>query len=277
MIIETPFGKVAEKAKSRIIDDNDTSPRAETTWMVWGAESDYHAYQALNGIVPVTYAFAVSGQVGVLVNLAVKEVGERSNTDREYEAQAVYAVRPRADDIEYSFAIGGQSVQLTHSLGTLAYTGAGRIAPDFNGGIGVDPTGKVAGVSIERPRFTFAVTKHWLLSDVTTTYQLMLASMVGTVNATEYFGLAAGCVKLNGAQGSPDGKRWPVRYDFEYSAPEFNVQVADITIPYREGWQYIDIYRKNIDISVEKQIDVPHSVYLHNVYPKTNFHNLGLA
>lgn len=119
----------------------------------------------------------------MLSNLAVKEVGERSNTDREYEATAVYAVKPKEDDIEYSFVAGSQDVVLTHALATTAYTGGGRIAPDFHGGINISPEGEIQGISVQRPRFTFAVTKQWPVSAITTSYQLLLADMIGTVNS----------------------------------------------------------------------------------------------
>ncbi len=67
---------------------------------------------------------------------------------------------------------------------------------------------------------------------------------------------------------------WPITYTFDVSWPETGVTVADITGINREGFQYLDIYRRTIE-SGGKKVEVPHTVYVHQVYPYSDFTTLA--
>jgi hypothetical protein len=254
---------VAEKYASRMVDDNDASPRAETIWRAWDCADEVAATNAIALAIPSI--------------VTAKEIGETGIDKREFEFTCVYQVKPQEDDIEWSFQVGGQSVTLTHAYDTVAYTGGGRTAPDFQGGINISPKGEVQGISIERPQFNFSATKHWDRALITPSYQLAIGSIVGCVNAGPFGPFAARTVKLNGVGGAPKAKRFSIKYDFEFSPSESGVTVRDITGISRYGWQYLDVYRMVVDESESKTVDIPHSVYVHTVYPEANFAILGLV
>ncbi len=118
--------------------------------------------------------------------------------------------------VEYEFDIGLSDVTITHSIGTTAYSGGSRSAPDFQGGVNVSAEGKIQGVSVGQPTFTFALKKYWGISEVTQTYQLMLRDLCGRFNNATFYGLAAGSCRFIGAKGRPERPSyWPIEYRFE--------------------------------------------------------------
>lgn len=265
--------EACEKFASRIINDSE-SPTAETVWHLFDYADEVAAYAGLIAApLPSTYTFP-SGRVATLSNIAIKDI-----SDSQWEATVSYSVYvPKVlEQVDYEFEAGSQSVTLTHALATTAYTGGGRTAPNFQKGINVSPDGKIQGVSVERPQFTFQLTKYWAPELVDAAYQLVIAGLVGKVNNATFYGLPAGSVKLLGVRGRLAGNKFPVSYRFEYSPNESGLTVGDITGIARTGWQYLDIYRMVIsDDTAKKKIEVPHSVYVHTVYEPGNFGLLNL-
>lgn len=268
---------VCEKYASRKITDGE-SPSAETVWRVWDEDGsitdEADAYAALLAHpLPTSYTFP-STRVATLKSISITDV-----SDEEWEFTVSYSTfeAPAVDQVDYEFEAGTQSVTVTHALATTAYTGGGRTAPDFKNGINVGSDGKVQGIAVDLPRFSFSVTKHWAAADVDQAYQIVVAGLAGTVNDDAFFGLPAGSVKFLGARGRLNGLKFPITYRFEYSANETGLTVGDITGIARKGWQYLDIYRRTIaDATAKKKTDVPHSVYVHTVSAEADFDLLDL-
>lgn len=264
-----------EKFASRVINDSE-SPTAETVWLLFDYADEVAAYAGLIAApLPSTYTFP-SGRVASLKSISIRDV-----SNNMWEANVSYDVHiPKVlDQVDYEFEAGSQQVTLTHALATTAYTGGGRTAPDFKQGINVSADGKIQGIAVDRPQFTFQLTKYWDPADVTAAYQLTVAGLVGKVNDATFpsGGLPAGSVKFLGARGRLAGNKFPITYRFEFSPNETGLTVADITGINRKGWQYLDIYRRTIsDASAKKKVEVPHSVYVHTVYPEADFSALGL-
>lgn len=267
-----------EKYASRVINDNEeqTQPTAEATWLVFGAADDPAAFTALNGVIPAFYNFP-SGRTGYLKNISLKDVAESTlETVVTHEAILTYGYRNPL--LEYEFEIGGQSVTLTHSINTTPYTGGGRTAPDFNGGINVSADGKIQGIQVERALSQFAITKHWETSLLTEAYQLTLEGLASRVNNATFRGRAAGSVRFLGARGRINGEVTPITYRFEHSPNETNVTVGDITVAVRNGFQYLDVYRRKVsDSGAKKIVELPHSVFVHDVFESGDFSQLGLS
>lgn len=273
---------VCEKFAARKINDSE-SPSAETTYMVWDDGSntitdELGAYAALVAHpIPTTYTFP-STRVADLVSIDITDIDETS-----WDFVLRYDVfEPKVDNqLDYEFEAGSQSVTITHASGTTPFTGGGRTAPDFQGGINISSSGDVSGISVDRPKFNFTLTKYWPTALVTAAYQLQISNLVGTVNNAPFpsgpNALPAGAVRFLGARGKIAGNKWPIAYRFEYSANETGLTVGDVTGIARTGWQYLDVYKRKIeDTAAKKVTEVPHSVYIHTVYDPADFSVLGL-
>lgn len=269
---------VEERFASRKITDSE-NPSAETVWLVSSTADDpiadeVAAYAALIAHpVPSTYTFP-SGKVAELTNIAIADIDQKS---WDFTVSYSVFVPKQEDDIEFEFEAGSQSVTLTHANSTTVYTGGGRTAPDFKGGINVSSDGKIQGIAVDRPRFSFTLTKYWAASAIDAAYLVTARSLAGTVNNATFWGFAAGTIRFMGHRGRKVGDKFPVAYMFEFSPNETGITVGDITGISRTGWQYLDIYRMTVaDSSAKKNIQVPHSVFIHTVYPPADFSILGL-
>lgn len=264
-------------AKRTIVDSE--NPTAETVWHVFGAANELAAYTALSlAPLPAMYTMP-SAKVCYLDRVQIKDVYEASDERFvTHEAVASYVYKPPEDQVEYEFEAGSQTTTLTTALETTPFTGGGRSAPDFRGGINISSEGKVQGIDIEVPKGSFSLTISWPFDLVTRSYQLTVIGMVGKVNDALYFGLPKGSLKFLGGNGRKQGDRFPVTYKFEYSPPEASFTVGDITVTGREGWWYTDVYRATMsDATAKKKIEFPHSCYIHRVYPYGDFAALGLG
>lgn len=263
-------------AKRKIVESE--SPSAETQWTVWDDDdsitNEQQAYAALIAHpLPPTYGFA-SGRVADLVSVTISDIDEKSWTF--VVAYSQYTPKEE-NDVDYSFTAGSQSVTLTHATSTTAFTGGGRTAPSFGGGVNIDENGVAKGISVERPSFSFQLTKHWPKAVVSPSYQLTVSELVGRVNDATFYSLPAGCVRLESANGRIAGSKFPITYTFSYSPPESGVTVGDISGISRAGFDYLDVYmRTTSDAGSKKKVTLPHSVYIHEVYERANFGLLGI-
>lgn len=267
-----------EQFAKRVITDSE-NPTAEMVWHVFGAATELIAYTALSSApLPAMYTMP-SSKVCYLDRVTIKDVYESSDEAFvTHEATASYVYKPPDDQVDYEFEAGFQTVTLTTALETTPFSGGSRSAPDFRNGINISSEGKVQGIDIEVPKFSFALTISWPIALITRAYQLTVAEMVGKTNDDDYFDLPKGSVKFLGANGRKQGERFPITYKFEYSPPEASFTVGDISVGAREGWWYTDIYRATTsDATAKKKIEFPHSVYLHRVYPYADFAALGLG
>jgi hypothetical protein len=269
---------ICERFAKRQITDSE-NPTAETVYQVWNDADDTYAdeaaaYAALIALpLPSTYTFP-SGKVARLSSIAISDIDEAS---WDFKVSYAYNAPKEDDEVEFEFNIGLQDVTVTHALATTAHTGGGRTAPNFQQGVNISSDGKVQGVSVGLPTFSFSYVKHWALADVTESYLIAIKGLAGKYNNATFKGLAAGTVRFVGAQGKPTGLKFPISYRFEFQENTTET-VADITGIAKLGWQYLDIYRRVIsDSGAKKRIEVPHSVYVHTLPPGPgDFSILGL-
>src|SRR5690606_3836459 len=155
-------------------------PSAETVWQVWSEPSqviadEVAAYAALVAHpLPTTYTFP-SGRVATLSNIAIADIDEKS---WDFTVSYAVFVPKEENEVEYEFEAGSQSVTITHADATTPFTGGGRTAPNFQRGINISSDGKVQGIAVDRPQFTFSLTKYWPRAAVTPAYQLLVAGLV---------------------------------------------------------------------------------------------------
>jgi len=265
---------IAERFAKRQVTDSE-NPTAETVYQVWNDADDTYAdeaeaYAALIALpIPSTYTFP-SGKVARLSSIAISDIDEAS---WDFKVSWGYNAPKEADSTEFEFNIGIQDVTVTHALATTAYTGGGRTAPDFKQGVNISSDGKVQGVSVGLPTFSFSVVKHWALADITPAYVMAVKGLAGKYNNANFQPVpwptpfAAGTIRFVGAQGKETGLKFPISYRFEFQENTTET-VADITSIAKLGWQYLDIYRRVIsDSGAKKKIEVPHSVYVHDLPP----------
>lgn len=265
---------VYEKFASRQVTDSE-NPSAELVWQVRDTDGsitdEVGAYAALIAVpLPTTYTFP-SSRVANLSSIGISDVSDKI---WEFKVSYSYNAPKEEDETEFEFNISLQDVTVTHALATTSYTGGSRTAPDFKQGVNISSDGKVQGVSVGLPTFSFSVVKHWALASITPVYLLAVKGLAGKYNNASFQPVpfatpfAAGTVRFVGAQGKPTGLKFPISYRFEFQENTASDTVADITGIAKLGWQYMDIYRRVVsDSGAKKKIEVPHSVYVHTLPP----------
>jgi hypothetical protein len=166
------------------------------------------------------------------------EVAERLNNKTsggEWRIRVKY-VAPPASKIQYDSTGGTQHV-------TEADETVSRIGPDasteIGNAIGFDGE-NVTGVDKIVPQFTWTET-HYLTDEelnVPAYYQL-----TGRVNAAPFKGYAAGEVLFYGITGqkTEDGF-WEFSFKFGYQPNSAALEVGDLVVPAKDGWDYLWIY-----------------------------------
>ncbi|MBI1370846.1 MAG: hypothetical protein GC162_19605 [Planctomycetes bacterium] len=175
----------------------------------------------------------------------------------------------------YDFDISGEALRITHSLSTTKY---GTGAPDFKGAINV-VDGKVDGVDIIQPKFSFSETHIIDDGDVDESYKNTIASLVGKVNAASFRGHAAGEVLFTGASGSKRKKKgdWEIKFSFAVSLTRTDIPIGDITVTTKDGWDYLWVYYvSDIDSTAHEPVQIPRSAYVEKVFYDADFSLLGI-
>jgi hypothetical protein len=252
-------------AARRVIESD--NPTSETTWHVW-VDADHPtiadeaaAAVILAPLLPAVYNFS-DGRKAILQSVEIADI-----TEQWWSFRVLYArlQRREKDATEYEFDIGLTDVNITHAAATTAYTGPGRVAPNFQRGINIDADGTVQGISAGQPTASFTIKKYWDIAAITPAYRKALYFIVGRYNNKVFSGLDPGECRLMGATGRATDQLWPITYRFDV-IPNSVETVGDITGIQKLGHQYLDILRYTIfDPASEKKIEVPHSVYVHDL------------
>ena len=180
----------------------------------------------------------------------------------------------------FAFDTGGGTKHINQSLKT-----DGRYpntAPDFAGAIEVDNEGNVNGVDVTMPVLNFTETHTLNGSRVTTSYKKTLAALTGTVNKSGFRGFSAGEVLFLGASGTKRSKKssapWEITYRFAVSPNQAGLQVGDIKVTRKYGWDYLWVrYADKVAEGGKNVVKKPVGVYVEMVYPEGNFGNLGIG
>ncbi len=261
-----------EVAASRQINDSE-NPSAQTAWMVSGATDYIDARATLDVDLPTEFTFP-SSRVAYLDSIEASELrdDELWRFDIGYRSQP----KPTFGELEYEFDISAPTENIYQSLQTTAYAPAGKSAPDFGGAIGL-ADGTPRGLPPLTPMATFAITKHWRISDIDVAYQVTVENLVGAVASGGFFSRSANTVRFLGARGRTSGDKFPISYSFGVRPTVSNRTIDGITVTTAGGWDLIDTYYEALaEIATSKIVRRPRAVYVHRVHPTDSLDGLGL-
>lgn len=269
----------AYSERDETIDAKGNLKEMEIPYLVFNASDESSALGAVKSDHK-----AVSGMA-----LESVETVERIN-DTTWKVKAVYEVDEDGDGDEtsgededaslFAFDTGGGTKHLNQSLKT-----DGRYpndAPDFGGAIGVDNEGNVNGVDVTMPVLNFTETHTLNGNRVSTSYKKTLADLTGTVNKSGFRGFAAGEVLFLGASGTKRSKKisapWEITYRFAVSPNQTGLQVGDIKVARKYGWDYLWVrYADKVAANGKNVVKKPVAAYVEMVYPRGDFGKFGLG
>ncbi len=250
---------------------------AEVPYLVFGIKEELEVLEAVRNAAPAT-----------LENLRLDsvEIDERIN-ETTFKVRALYVIDNFDGSTEdgepepsFAFDTGGGSKHINQSIET-----KGKFptdAPDFAGTIEVDNDGNVNGIDITMPVMNFSETHYFRPGKVSTAYKKRLADLTGKINEGKFKGYDPGEVLFLGASGSRRGKsskdEWEISFKFAVSPNVKNLKVGSLTIPAKEGWDYLWVRYEN-DVSEDEKslIKKPIAAYVEQVYETRDFGGLGIG
>jgi len=128
------------------------------------------------------------------------------------------------------------------------------------------------------PVYHFSETHYKADEDVTAEYKATLFALTGKVNSAAFKGFEAGEVLFLGASGSKRGEEdWEITYRFAASPNATNIQVGDITVTSKKGWEYLWVrYADAEDAGANALVKRPVAAYVEKVYEEGDFSALGI-
>ena len=235
-------------------------------------------------------AYIISAAIPLMYNLSGKHIEPLVTVEGQEDFchwTATYQYAPTdlqwptlGEDARLSFNTGGGTKHLTQSISTVLSTGG----LNFDRYVNCTPS-SVNGVDVSAPQGRFSYTKKKSWADVTGAYGKTLVEMSGTINSDTFKSYAAYEVLFLGASGTAprDGADFTLTFDFAYSPTESNIQVGDLTIATKAGWDYLWHYDKQIRAFADingHQIGYlrmePVAAFVERVYKATAFSALGI-
>lgn len=262
-----------EDAKGNVVE-------VEVPYIVFGSENESDALSATRT--------KASGLHFTGMKLDAVEVTERVNKDT-WKVKAIFAKNEdgdeddesdKEDEAVFAFDTGGGTMHRNQSIQTRGKFP--KEAPDFGGAIEVDNEGNVNGTDVTMPVFNFTETHIIPGNRVTTSYKKGLAALTGTVNSSQFKGFQSGEVLFLGASGSKRSKKatapWEITFRFAVSPNEASLQVGDIKVTGKYGWDYLWVrYANKVDAAKKNVIKKPIAAYVEQVYPPGDFGRLGIG
>jgi len=249
-----------------------------TRWIVYCGEGDTieqvrDALDPSKGVVP-----------GVFLGIGLDDIRIERETEWLYFATAIYRPPQTENDGRFredgasgeyvlEFDTGSERQHITTAKETAAFAPQGKAVDQkiVNGKvIGWDGQ-RVNGVDIVVGQYQF--TEQWDLpgNTVTVGYRKMLSELTGKVNNAQFRGFAEGEVLFLGANGRRVSREaFSMTFRFAVSPNAANITVGEITVPSKEGWQYLDVMMADT-AGDEAIVQVPRQTNVHKVYDKANF------
>jgi hypothetical protein len=133
-------------------------------------------------------------------------------------------------------------------------------------------------VDITAPIFHFSETHYKNNSEVTQAYKLILFDLTGKVNDAAFKGFAIGEVLFLGASGSKTGTdNWEITYNFAASKNATDIDIGQITVTDKKGWEYLWIrYADAEDATAKRVVKRPIAAYVEKVYEEGDFSDLDI-
>ncbi len=185
--------------------------------------------------------------------------------------------------LSFEFDTTGGKQKIKQCFNATSYVPSGKPITDFKRAINVQKDGKVEGVEIHIPKFSFCVKRlvpHPLpqsLQDAIRGNNAIVNDSIVTVNIQGVtYTLQVGELIFTGATGGyHGGKYWDITLKFEVSDNEDNLTVGDITGIVKAGWDYLSvIYREAVDPTSHTKVMVPVQVDVCEVYDRGNLNLL---
>ena len=269
----------AYSERDETIDAKGNVTEVEIPYLVFGVSDESAALAAARPKVKT-----VSG-----MSLESIEVVERVSGDT-WKVKAIYEVdddgeQPddtgeEEDTTVFAFDTGGGTKHLNQSIKTDGKYP--NTAPDFAGAIEVDNEGNVNGVDVTMPVLNFTETHTLAGSRVSTSYKKIIAGLTGTVNRSGFRGFERGEVLFLGASGTKRSKKssapWEITYRFAVSPNQAGLQVGDIKVARKYGWDYLWVrYADKVAEGGKNMVKKPVAAYVEQVYPEGDFGRLGIG
>jgi len=255
--------------------ERDTSPEfgqdsATTRYWVTGETDETVVLSTLTAALPI----ALGGLTRT--NIRIEPI-----SDGAWDAEITYNLVSNAPTAQpgqptFSFDTGGGTQHITQSLLTVSSTPApGLTAPDFKGAIGVTKD-SIEGVDIVVPVYQFTETHVLKPELVDDTYKRLLMTTTGRFNTDNFAGFLAGEVLFLGASGTQRGDGdWEITFRFAASENADSLQVGDITVVSKFGWDYLwTRYEEAVDAASNTIVKRPVAAYVERVYNGATFANL---
>ncbi len=221
--------------------------------------------------------------VGALlyVDLILQSIDAERIAEEACEVVVKYGLLkpPEKGDSSYEFSTIGSQQHVTQALSTVSsHTISGRPVIDFKGAIGVTKDG-VNGTDIPGRKFDFSETHYLADLAVSDSYKATLYNLTPSWNAAEFRGFPAGTCLYRGTTGGKRGEdQWELTYHFTSTPNEEDLQIGDIVVPNKLGWDYLDVYYEVIeDAESSRLIKVPRQVDVKRVIQVQSFSQLGIG
>ncbi len=268
------MASVTELTNSR----SGTSSSHQRRYLAQGYTTEALAIAAVNSFAP-----SALGDLALVEDETSVDELHYDNTDSSWIATCNWKLFEPSSGLNYSFQIGGTQIftyfpiaqtGYYYNAGTQSYN-ASFVGINYNGD-------EVGGVSLpEKSGFEFVIPARKPIADVDNTYVKAVADLYLTVNDATFAGFAAGEVLFLGVSGSRVGESdWQLYYRFARSENLTNINVprngTDMTIPSKEGWEYLWIYYGKENDAQNWLQPNPQYAYVAQVFEDGDFTGLEL-
>ena len=186
-----------------------------------------------------------------------------------------------------SFDTQGGQEHITQAIESKVSKQGSPNAPYSEKVIGFDGE-NVNGVDIIVPQLTWQENYEIPASYFVPNYIKKVSAATGTTNNATFRGFSRGEVLFLGCSGSQEWDEikgsgpWALSYKFVISPNAGNgeslpvIDVGEVTGIQKKGHEYLHTYYED-DVSDNRVFKVPKLVYVHQVYPESNFADLGIG
>jgi len=245
--------------------------RAELVYIVSGTAILGVALDAADDVAPATFQGCVK-----------RGLGYEAISNDAWKIRVRYdkARRLLVNEYEYEFDIGTQNQNITQSKQTTRYripNSGTTQAPNFQGAINVQD-GRVNGVDVLLPTFSWSETFIFPANVVSETYKNTLYNLTGTKNHATFRQKAAGEVLFVGARGRLRNEdEFSLQFSFVASPNVANLNVNGMFIN-KKGHDFVwFLYADQDDSTGQAIVKRPVCAYVEKVYEDADFSLLGIG
>lgn len=204
----------------------------------------------------------------------------------QYVETGIWGIRSEkpTGNTEYGFSYQAPAVRVYQSLQTIGVysSSATWSSSTFGGAIGVqrnaDGSHDVEGVDTGPGSTTN--TWSYTLDSIPGSYEVLVERFMGCVNSISWRGRPAGSMRFVqcNSQQTPSG-RSTIHFGFQYAENATNIAVGSITVPAKDGhdylWVYRDLQSKTVTGSLKLLLPSPQVAVVDRIFRRENFAQLG--